>query len=225
MREARDPSGRMPSRLWFEESEIDQIMDDAFKAAGSPRLNDAGAVDIDTFIESHLKITPEYVALPEGVFGASDFHSNGKVKVRISDVLSQRAADEEAGAENFIRTTMAHEAAHVLLHRSMFLTQTESLFGSPAPQTELCRDVGPVRGYSGEWWEWQANRGMGALLMPYSDMRRLLRTNRSEIDSGESEFVAHIAHAYSVSTQVVRYRFEQVLQKPRLSRQTSWEIG
>jgi hypothetical protein len=225
MRESRDPSGRMPSRLWYEESEIDLIMDDAFKAAGCPRLSDAGAVDVDAFIELHLKITPEYVTLPDGVFGASDFHPNGKVKMRISDVLSQRAADQEPGAEHFIRTTMAHEAAHVLLHRSMFLSQTESLFGTPAPQTELCRDVGPVLGYSGEWWEWQANRGMGALLMPYIDMRRLLRSNRSEIESAEPAFVDHIAHAYSVSTQVVRYRFSQVLDKPRLSRQTSWEIG
>lgn len=124
MRETRDHTRRMPSRLYFEQDEIDQIMDEAFKRAGQPRLNDSEAVDVDAFIELHLKITPEYVALPDGVQGASDFFPSGKVKMRISDRLSQRAAHQETGAENFIRTTLAHEAAHVLLHRSMFLAQT-----------------------------------------------------------------------------------------------------
>jgi hypothetical protein len=34
MREGRDPTGKMPYRLWYEESEIDSIMEDELRKAG-----------------------------------------------------------------------------------------------------------------------------------------------------------------------------------------------
>ena len=50
---------------------------------------------------------------------------------------------------------MAHEAAHILLHRQLFLTQSEAMFAGQTSRQELCRDVRFVgRGYTGEWWEW-----------------------------------------------------------------------
>jgi hypothetical protein len=53
----------------------------------------------------------------------------------------------------------------VLLHRILFARQSNALFGGESSRQELCRDIRPVGdGYGGEWWEWQANRGMGALL-------------------------------------------------------------
>jgi len=170
VRERRDPGGRMPYRIYFEDGEIDQIMEAELRRAHLPRIGDS-AVDVDAFIETYLQITPEYVTLPRGVQGATDFFRDGTVAMRISAELSERAGLHEPGAENLIRTTLAHEAAHVLLHRSLFLTQSEALFGQQASRQELCRDIDPAgRGYTGEWWEWQANRGMGALLLPRSEI-------------------------------------------------------
>ncbi len=91
--------------------------------------------------------------------------------MRISAALAERAASDEAGAEHLIRATLAHEAAHVLLHRIRFLQQSEAPFGREASRQELCRDIRAVgRGYTGESWERQANRGMGALLLPRSEV-------------------------------------------------------
>ena len=174
MREARDPSGRMPYRLWYDEAEVDAVMEDELHRARDPRVTARGAVDVDIFVEGHLGITPQFVPLPRGVQGATDFFPDGRAEMRISEELSRRAADAEPGAEHLMRTTLAHEAAHVLLHRVLFLQQSEALFGGEVSRRELCRDIRPVgRGYTGEWWEWQANRGMGALLLPKSEMLRL----------------------------------------------------
>ena len=210
MQETRDPSGRMPYRLWYDAAEIDSIMEDELRKAGSPRLGSTGAIDVDSFIESHLHITPQFVRLPAGVQGATDFFPDGSVEMRISEQLSNRAANSAPGAEHLMRTTLAHEAAHVLLHRILFLQQSAALFGSQASRRELCRDVRPVgRGYTGEWWEWQANRGMGALLLPKSEMVAFVRANY-EADAGDNQLVRSVAGRYMVSTQVASLRFDQL---------------
>jgi hypothetical protein len=178
---------------------------------------------VDAFVEIHLKITPKYVSLPPGVQGATDFSHNGKAEMRICSNLGARATSNEPGAENLIRTTLAHEAAHVLLHRSLFLKQSESLFGREARDWALCRDVKPVNGYSGEWWEWQANRGMGALLLPRREVLPFLSSHLSVIESGDESVVRDVAEKYQVSTQVVKYRFDQ-LSAPTNTSQTRLEF-
>src|SRR5262245_60847442 len=102
MREIRDKSGRMPYRLWYGESEIDGLIEAELNKAGSPRLPGSLAVDIDTFIERHLSIVPDFIPLPTGVQGATEFFSNGTVKMKIAADLSERA-EYEAGAEHLLR--------------------------------------------------------------------------------------------------------------------------
>jgi hypothetical protein len=209
VRERRDPGGRMPYRIYFKDGEIDQIMEAELHRARLPRIG-AGAVDVDAFIENYLQITPEYVTLPRGVQGATDFFRDGTVAMRISAELSERAGLREPGAENLIRTTLAHEAAHVLLHRSLFLTQSEALFGQQASRQELCRDIDPAgRGYTGEWWEWQANRGMGALLLPRSEIIGIAGPwTAAALRDGQ--LVQTIARRFEVSTRAVCFRLEQI---------------
>src|SRR5207244_400094 len=96
----------------------------------------------------------------------------------------------------------AHEAAHILLHRVLFLKESRDIFGGLASRSELCRSVGvPRPGYQGEWWEWQANRGMSALLMP----RRALQdwmVARETASPGES-VTASVNRALFASRPVV----------------------
>lgn len=210
MREGKDPTGKMPYRVWYEEDEIDSIMEDELLKSGRRHHDRGSAVDIDSFVEQHLRITPAFVTLPEGVQGATDFTPSGKVTMRICAELSERAGNREPGAENLIRTTLAHEAAHVLLHRALFLKQSEALFSTEVPKGTLCRDVRPVGSYSGEWWEWQANRGMGALLLPRREMVPYLSSHTIAFESGDESVLRDVAQKYAVSTQVARYRFEQL---------------
>jgi hypothetical protein len=62
VRERRDPTGRMPYRLYYEESEIEGIMADELRRFGYTR----GAVDVDAFLENHLGLVPKFVPLPPG---------------------------------------------------------------------------------------------------------------------------------------------------------------
>lgn len=167
-------------------------------------------MDVDAFIENYLRITPEYVDLPPGVQGATDFFRDGRVRMRISAKLAERAGRQDPGAEHLIRTTLAHEGAHVELHRVLFLQQSEALFGSQLSRQQLCRDIRQVgRGYTGEWWEWQANRGMAALLMPRSEVIGVAGswTGAARLDG---KLVQTIARRYQVSTQAVCFRLEQI---------------
>jgi IrrE N-terminal-like domain len=220
VRERRDPEGRMPYRLYYEAAEIDEIMEGELRRSGITRIGD-GAVHVDAFIENHLHITPEFVTLPGGVQGATDFSPDGSVKMRISAALAERADRQEPGAENLMRTTLAHEAAHVMLHRTLFLRQSEALFGSKSSRQELCRDIDPNgRGYTGEWWEWQANRGMGALLLPRSEVIGIAGPwTAAALRDGT--LVQIIARRYQVSTRAVCFRLEQIKGSPPDRRQAA----
>jgi hypothetical protein len=221
VREQRDPHGRMPYRLWYDEAEIDAIMEAELRKSGTARLTDGGAVGVDAFIEIHLRISPEFVTLPGGVQGATDFSPDGTVRMRISAPLAERAASGDPGAEHLMRTTLAHEAAHVLLHRVLFLQQSEALFGGQLSRQELCRDIRPVRGgYTGEWWEWQANRGMGALLLPRSEVIGIAGPwTAAALRDGK--LVQIIARRYQVSTQAVCFCLEQIKGSPQDPRQAA----
>jgi hypothetical protein len=213
----------MPYRLWYEEAEIDSIMEDELRRAGNPRLNGGEAVDVDAFIENHLHVSPQFLSLPTGVQGATDFFPDGRVEMRVSGGLSERASLER-GAEHLMRSTLAHEGAHVCLHRQLFLRQTEALFGGRPSRRELCRDVRFVgRGYSGEWWEWQANRGMAALLLPKSEIVRIARTARANGDPPDEALVAEISQRYLVSRQAAQLRLEQ-FSMTRDRKQVAWEF-
>ncbi len=87
-----------------------------------------------------------------------------------------KALDAEKGkvAERRVRTTLAHEAGHGLLHSYLFALDEKPLHlfdaDSHSDHKILCRDVQgderKSRAYDGRWWEFQANRAMGGLLCP-----------------------------------------------------------
>jgi hypothetical protein len=90
-----------------------------------------------------------------------------------------KALDEEGSkpAERRLRTTLAHEGGHGLLHAHLFVlgAKPASLFGDAIASDAskiLCREDGIPAGatneskYGGRWWEFQANQAMSALLLP-----------------------------------------------------------
>jgi hypothetical protein len=206
----------MPYRLYYEEAEIEGIMADELRKFGYTH----GAVDMDAFLEQHLGVVPAFEPLPPGVQGATEFWPDGTAEVKISATLSERA-DAERGAEHLLRTTMAHEAAHVLLHRILFLQQSEALFGGQTSRQELCRDVRFTTRYAGEWWEWQANRGMAALVLPKSAVTALLSAIRA--DANEGTLDTELARVFNVSRQAARYRLQQLKGAP-MPGQVAWSL-
>jgi hypothetical protein len=176
MKTFRTQSGPFSERPHFEPGEIDRICADELRKAGFyPDV--PGPVRIDRFVEKRFGVVPQYEELPHGVLGYTKFGKLGVDAIVISAALD---ADGGKVAERRLRTTLAHEAGHGLLHAYLFALEDQALTlfdaESRSKDKVLCRDVqgeGESRpSYDGRWWEFQANRAIGGLLMP----RRLVET-------------------------------------------------
>ncbi len=148
-----------------------------------------GPIRIDRLIERAFGLVPDYEDLPGGVLGLSQFVDGRVVRIVVSRALDRtgtRVSDRQ------VRTTLAHEAGHVLLHSDLFRADSESapLLGdwseTRAPRV-LCRDIGPARqGVPPPvWYEYQANQAIAGLLLP----RPLVETVVSQfVDNTTSGF-------------------------------------
>ena len=163
-------SGQSYKPPYFTASQIDNMCCDELRAVGllpsSPE-----PIRIDRFIEKRFNVSPQYEDLPNGVLGFTRFGRNGVMAVVISAAL-----DAEGGTVSGrrVRTTIAHEGGHGLLHAHLFALDEKPLHlfdrDSHSEDQILCRDVHgdekKATGYDGRWWEVQANRAMSSLLCP-----------------------------------------------------------
>jgi hypothetical protein len=108
------------------------------------------------------------------VLGFTEFGSRGVEAIHIAE---PPVGERTASAERRMNSTLAHEAGHGLMHAHLFALNLDNraLFASDPDVTKtrmLCRDgepsapARPQRKYDGRWWELQANRAIGAFLMP-----------------------------------------------------------
>ena len=123
---------------------------------------------------------------------------------------------------------MAHEAAHVVLHRILFeIPLAQGFFSEieePANSLLRClkRDVSFKRG-NFDWKEVQANRGMAALLMPRCIFQELVLVSLglssnddllSQIpESGSltfSHLLLYLSRKFEVSQEAARIRLESL---------------
>jgi hypothetical protein len=170
MRTFRSKSGPFAERPHFEPIEIDRICADELRKAGL-YPNSPEAIRVDRFVEKRFGVVPEYENLPDGVLGYTKFSKRGVDAIVISAALD---AETSTAAERRVRTTLAHEAGHGLLHAYLFALDEKPLHlfdaDSHSDHQILCRDVQgderKSRAYDGRWWEFQANRAMGGLLCP-----------------------------------------------------------
>ena len=219
MKNLRTGSGG--SRPFYTESDVENMCDDALRAAGyyppSPQ-----PVKIDRFIEKHFKVSPRYEDMPTGILGFSRFGSSGMVSMHISQALVD---EDTSSAERRVNTTLAHEAGHGLMHAHLFaLPEYDStLFGHGADvegQKVLCRDQKrtPKKVYDGRWWELQANLAIGPLLMPRRLVQEALRPfliprgtlGAEEVDPRRHEEAARqLAEIFEVNPAVARIRIDK----------------
>src|SRR5580692_9352338 len=170
MKMFRSKSGPFSERPHFKPSEIDGICVDELRKEGL-YPNSPEAVRLDRFVEKRFGVVPQYEDLPEGVLGFTKFTKKG-----VEAIVIAAALDAEKGkvAERRVRTTLAHEAGHGLLHAYLFALDEKPLHlfdaDSHSDHQILCRDVQgeerKSRAYDGRWWEFQANRAIGGLLCP-----------------------------------------------------------
>jgi hypothetical protein len=178
MKTVRTSSGPFSERPHFHPREIDAIcLEELGKAGCLP--NAPGPIRIDRFIEKRFGVVPQYDDLPDGILGYTRFNKRG-----VDAIVVAKALDTDGGrvAERRIRTTLAHEGGHGLLHTYLFAIEDAgvSIFSSTPKDKDkiLCRDVqgenGKQSAYDGRWSEYQANRAIGGLLLPTVLMRLAL---------------------------------------------------
>ena len=170
MKTFRTTSGPFSERPHFDPVEIDRMCVDELRKAGCLPMTPE-PIRVDRFIEKRFNVVPEYDDLPDGVLGYTRFSKQG-----VEAIVVAKALDTDGGkvAERRIRTTLAHEGGHGLLHAYLFAIQdaAASLFNSEPEDKDkiLCRDVQGESGrqgrYDGRWSEYQANRAIGGLLLP-----------------------------------------------------------
>ncbi|MBU2573539.1 MAG: hypothetical protein KKH28_05625 [Elusimicrobia bacterium] len=185
-------------------------------------------IRIDRFIEKRFNISPKYEVLPPGVLGYTQFGSQVEAIV----VSQSLAEDQTPVSRRRVNTTLAHEAGHGFLHAYLFMLASAKDI-TPFLTKEfdvdshriLCRDDiihgteqgGARRRYAGRWWEFQANKAMGALLLPRELVIKCLDTllvdrgsfGEKWLTPGQREAAAQkLVSAFDVNPIVGRLRLQ-----------------
>jgi hypothetical protein len=227
VRTRRSQSGPFREQVYYGDHDFESICLDALKASAC--LPTAPSpVRIDRFVEKHFG-NLQFVDLGPNILGCTEFSAQG-----VSAILISSSLEEETGkpAERRLRSTIAHEAGHGLLHAHLFAdlaaAQAQSQFAdwtNPSKPRILCREIdgasssGQTPSYSGRWWEYQANRCIGSLLLPqrlfmaavepYGHQRGILGTLVVPADKRHVA-VEGLADLFNVNPAVVRIRLEQL---------------
>lgn len=171
MRKYPAMSGPFEKALYFEQEEIEDVCETALQSVGL-YPDRPSPIRIERFLEKKFDLSPEYADLPEGILGLTKFGPLGPEKVVLSISLSDT---EDKISDRRISTTLAHEAGHILFHAELFQSHFKKY--SEDDRTVLCRDLPGTSdrtSYRGRWWEHQANKAIGALLIPFGLLEKTM---------------------------------------------------
>lgn len=177
-------SGTDAKRLYFAAEDFERICQEALQQVQLLPV-DPSPVRIDRFVEKRFRVQPSYEDLPAGVLGFTLFGPSG-----VEEIVVSRALDEAGTqvAERRLRTTLAHECGHGLLHAELFVPGPP---GAPIFEDDLIGSTPKILCRHGEipvsedwrsqrppyrWWEYQANQAMSALLLPKSLVYKALES-------------------------------------------------
>lgn len=131
--------------------------------------SEPGPVDIESFVERIADFSYSD-NLPDDIDGVTVFAHTGRPRV----IIPNRLAMGEASIV-YLRSTIAHECAHVIFHNDCFKQAcNECTLGSPLAGSVACRSPQVDSGY--RWYEWQANFAGASFLMPYMHVRTLFKS-------------------------------------------------
>ena len=169
--------------------------------------------DLTTLLERHVEELDIYADLSpygSGVEGLTIFLPSRRPIVKVACALS------ESRNENRLRSTLAHEYGHVVLHDPLFQRKAQdSLFDARSEFLQVSYRDGYSAPSGGDLFEYQAWFMCGALLMPLTELE--LRVQQlAERESSYSAIwqhselgqaaIAHVADAFSVSEILARIR-------------------
>jgi len=229
----KGPDGR--DRICFDQAEIESMAEGKLSKADLMPSIDSPVVDIERLIESHLQVgLDQHAELDPEVLGVTEFPPGRPPRISINIDLTNSALDAETDAPGLLgrwRATLAHEAAHVLLHQVLFDLDPNqgAMFalegGHETPRLMRClkREVA-FAGEARDWREVQANRGMPGLLMPRSIFQQVARREFDRLglavgtavgSDSVNRVASALARQFEVSRQAASIRLETMgLVKP-----------
>ncbi len=218
-------TGPFAEKPFFKREEIEQLCRDEL-ARCDLYPSEPAPIRIDRFVEKRFKVRPSYEDLPAGLLGFTLFGDKG-----VEQIVVARALDEDGTqpAERRLRTTLAHESGHGLLHAHLFAfgALPELLFGdavtADVPKI-LCREGGVSGVGAGtgrkppyRWWEFQANLAMSTLLLPKSLVEQALNSllirqgfaaNRTLAVDSRERAIRLLSDIFDVNSVVARIRLD-----------------
>ena len=215
-------------RLWLSAPDIETTMEDVLRRSGVFPTDEQPAVDIERFIQTLGARMDQHADLEPTVLGLTEFYTDGPPRIFINRDLTGAIDDDQTppGMRGRWRATIAHEGAHVVLHRVLFEVNhdQESLFHmeeQAEPQRLmrcLKKNVLFRGGAANDWREVQANMAMAALLMPQSLFKPLAakvaekhRLTAKTLIAGSpttATLMAQMAELFDVSRQAAGIRLE-----------------
>lgn len=172
MKMRSNPCGIFKQTPFFRHREIDNMCVEALEQAGL-LPSQSEPIKIDRFIEKHFECPVIYEEPFDGALGCTVFEKTGKVK---AVAVSPNLDDGTTSGARRARSTLAHEGGHCLMHSMLFMEdQGQMSFDGTHENLDfrerriLCRNddiAGKGKRYDGRWWEYQANRAIGGLLLP-----------------------------------------------------------
>ena len=217
MHKVPTPSGRFAFQLYFDDlREIDEICLQALKRQ-SLLPSSPTPIRIDRFVEKQFRTALRYEDLGPDILGYTVFNSSGAVDA----IVVSRSLEEQntTPARRRVRSTVAHEAGHGLLHGSLFIGDNCPDLGENERRI-LCRSedilVDTQRSYRGRWWEFQANQAIGSLLLPRSLMDAFLDQSEIEIDSSETRILTPTRRESLAKKAAVTFDVNPIVARIRL---------
>ena len=228
MRTYRANKGPFQEAVHYTEGDVERIV---LEELGAVKLlpPDPQPIRVERFVEKRFGVSVEAVEMKEGVLGFSEFGPKGVRAVYVAKFLDE---DRSIAGQRRLRSTIAHEAGHCLLHAHLFaLSETLPLFADnsdPNAPKVLCRDLGSdsgvTRPYNGEWWEFQANMAMGHLLMPAPLVRKAAASYLEAVgnlgavllpENSLETAARSLADVFDVNPVVARLRLEKLYKVER----------
>ena len=141
MRKVPRPSGPFPFQVYFDDlGEIDEICLEALKRQ-SLLPSKPAPIRIERFVEKQFRTPLRYEDLGPDNLGCTIFNSSGAVEA----ILVSRSLEEQntTPARRRVRSTVAHEAGHGLLHGPLFIGDNFPDRGENQRRI-LCRSLWPA---------------------------------------------------------------------------------
>jgi len=216
-----DPKSPWGKRLWIQEADFEPMMNNVHAKADGCFTPGRG-VDVDAILQRVYGVTPDFGDIDETCLGRTRFEVDGSYTVMISRSLADEA-ESSVVARRRLHSTLAHELAHIVYHGVL-----HPIHDGPALFPELvelkavmCRQDA-IEGSSEKppWWEYQANRGMAALLLPsdlvkqflsealhkrgFADIQEAMNARRGKV------VLQDLMEVFDVSFEMTLYRLQEL---------------